>query len=234
MQLSKRDKSVLCVLALALAAAAQGTRQELQQRLATVKESVARNQASLLQYTWAEHTDIILRGELKKSTDDLCRHGTDGKVVKTPAGTKVSRSELRWLKKTIVQQKASEPRDYTERAVALIHTYMPPSPDSMEAGFQAGNASLRQAGPWKIQLQFKDYAKPGDSLLFDFDTGTRALRHISVNSYLDDPKDDVVTLVVDLRTLPDGTNYVASTTLIAASKQLQVKTTKRNYQRMAP
>ena len=120
-----------------------------------------------------------------------------------------------------------------ERAAALIHRYMPPAPDSMQAAFQAGNVSLGQAGPGKIQLQFRDYAKPGDSLTFNFDTATKALQSISVNSYLDDPKDDVVTLAVVFQSLPDGTNYVASTTLNAAAKQVVVKTTNTNYQKLA-
>jgi hypothetical protein len=48
-------------------------KQELQQKLAAVKESVARNQAALLQYAWTAHTEINLKGEVKKTTDEMCR-----------------------------------------------------------------------------------------------------------------------------------------------------------------
>lgn len=224
---------VLCILIGAATASAQGVKQELQQKLATVKESVARNQASLRQYTWTEHTDISLKGEVKKSSDNLCRYGADGKVAKTPVGTPPPPKQMRGLKKKIVENKVEDLKDYMERAAALIHRYMPPSPDSMQAAFQAGNAGLGQAGPGKIQLQFKNYAKQGDSLTFNFDTATKALQTISVNSYLDDPKDDVVTLAVAFQSLPDGTNYVASTTLNAAAKQVVVKTSNGNYQKLA-
>lgn len=223
----------LCVLALTTTASAQGVKQELQQKLATVKESVVRNQASLRQYTWTEHTDISLKGEVKKSTDNICRYGADGKVAKTPVGTPAAPKEMRGMKKRIVEKKVGELQDYMERAAALIHRYMPPSHESMEAAFQAGNAALGQAGPGKIQLQFKNYAKPGDSLTFNFDAATKAIQNISVSSYLDDPKDDAVTLAVDFRNLPDGTNYVASTTLNAAAKEVVVKTTNGNYQKLA-
>ncbi len=84
-----------------------------------------------------------------------------------------------------------------------------------------------------IQLQFKNYAKPGDAVTFSFDTATKKLQTISVSTYLDDPKDDVVTLAVTFQSLPDGTNYVASTTLNAAAKQVVVKTTNTNYQKLA-
>lgn len=223
----------LCILVGASAASAQAVKQELQQKLAMVKESVARNQAALKQYTWTEHTDMSLKGEVKKSTDNICRYGSDGKVAKTAIGTPAPKKEMRGMKKKMAEKKVGELTDYMERAAALIHRYMPPAPESMQAAFQAGNTSLGQAGPGRIQLQFKDYAKPGDALTFSFDTASKTLQSISVNSYLDDPKDDVVTLAVVFQSLPDGTNYVASTTLNAAAKQVVVKTTNGNYQKLA-
>jgi len=225
--------SALCVLVGASSASAQAMKQEIQQKLTTVKESVAKNQAALHQYTWTEHTDISLKGEVKKTTDNLCRYGADGKVAKTLIGTPAPKKEMRGLKKKMVDKKVGELTDYMERAAALIHRYMPPSPDSMQAAFQAGNVSVGQAGPGKIQLQFRNYAKPGDALTFNFDNASKALESISVNSYLDDPKDDVVTLAVVFQSLPDRTNYVASTTLNAAAKQVVVKTSNTNYQKLA-
>ena len=223
MDLSKRVRCLLCVLAFAATASPQAVKHELQQKLATVKESVARNQAALRQYSWTEHTDISLKGETKASSNNLCRYGRDDQVAKTPAGT-----EKR------VDRKSGELQDYVERATALLGRYLPPSPNSMEAAFQAGNASLGPAGAGKIQLKFKDYAKPGDWLLFNFQTATKTLESIGVNTWLDDPKDDPATLAVDFLVLPDGTNYIACTTLTAASKQLQVKITNSNYRKIVP
>ena len=42
-----------------------------------------------------------------------------------------------------------------------------------------------------------------------------------------------MTLAVVFQSLPDGTNYVASTTLNAAAKQVVVKRTNTNYQKLA-
>ena len=77
--------AAFCVLSLVQKADAQGgASPELQQKLATVKESVARNQAALRQYTWTEQTNVSLKGEVKKSTEDICRYGPDGTLQKTP------------------------------------------------------------------------------------------------------------------------------------------------------
>jgi hypothetical protein len=233
MKLAIAGTSVLCALMAASAASAQSVKEQVQQKLATVKESVAKNQASLHHYSWTEHTDMSLKGEVKNSTDKLCKYGPDGQVAKTVLSTPAPEKKMRGLKKKVVEKKKGELQDYMERAAALIHRYMPPSPAAMQAAHQAGNVSLGQAGPGMIQLHFKNYAKPGDAVTFSFDTAAKKLQTISVNTYLDDPKDDVVTLAVTFQSLPDGTNYVASTTLNAAAKQVVVKTTNTNYQKLA-
>jgi hypothetical protein len=212
--------------------AAQGVKQELQQKLAMVKESVSRNQAALRQYTWTEHTDILLKGDVKSTKDNICRYGPDGKVQKTPIGTPPPKKEMRGLKKKIVENKVEDLKEYMERASSLIHHYMPPNPQQMQAVFQAGNAALGQAGPGRVELQFKDYLKPGDSLVFSFDAATKAITKIAVKSYLDEPG-DAVTLDVNFQNLPDGTNYTASTLLNATAKEVQVKVTNANYQKVA-
>jgi hypothetical protein len=43
---------------------------------------------------------------------------------------------------------------------------------------------------------------------------------------------DVVTLRVQMSSLPDGTNYAQQTVLDATAKQLVVTTTNSNYQKM--
>jgi len=133
----------------------------------------------------------------------------------------------------MAEKKVGELTDYMDRAAALIHRYMPPSPEKMQAALQSGTVSVGQAGPGKIQLQFRDYAKTGDALTFNFDSAKKALETITVNSYLDDPMKDVVTLAVMFESLPDGTNHVWSTLLNAAAKEVQVKTTNSNYQKLA-
>ncbi len=212
-------------------AGAQGMQEQLQQKLAAVKQSMAQNQASLRQYTWTAHTEISVKGEVKKVTNELCRYGPDGKVQKTPLDAPAPQKEMRRMKKRIVEKKVGEMKDYMDRAVALIHNYVPPTPERMQSAVQSGNVSISQGGgPGMAELQFKNYFKPGDMLSLGFDSGARALRTVNVDSYLDNPQ-DAVKLDVGFQTLPDGTNYVARTVLMAAAKQMQVTVQNSDYKK---
>ncbi len=214
-------------------AGGQEIQREIQQKLATVKGSVARNQAALRHYSWTEHTDILHKGEVKSAKDNLCRYGQDGKVQKAVIGTPPKQKEVHGIRKSIANNKKEELTDYMERAASLINHYVPPSLTAMQAAFEAGSVSVGQAGPGRVELQVRNYWKWGDSLVFSFDQPRKALTRISVSSYLDDPKDDVVTLEVSFATLPDGVNYVATTLLNADAKTVQVKVTNSNYQKLA-
>lgn len=55
----------------------------MQARVAELKESSAKNNASLVQYTWKEAVKIILNGEEKKTEHFQVRQGPDGKPIKT-------------------------------------------------------------------------------------------------------------------------------------------------------
>jgi hypothetical protein len=211
---------------------AQAMQQELQQKLAAAKESVARNKASLSQYTWTEQTQILYKGEVKKTQQYICRYGPDGKVQKTMLGQPAPEQHKRGLRGKIVEEKTDEMKDYMQRAVALIHNYVPPNPQQMQAAYQAGNVMVGGAGPGQVQLQFKNYVKQGDMMNFVLDQATKALTTVNVNSYLNDAK-DAVTLQVTFQMLPDGTNYSANTVLNAPAKNIQVNMTNSNYQKLA-
>ena len=58
--------------------------QAVQEKAAALKESVAKNQVALKQYSWNEATEVSLKGEVKKSEQTGCRYAPDGKVQKTP------------------------------------------------------------------------------------------------------------------------------------------------------
>ena len=222
----------LLIASLCSLAGAQNLQQQIQQKLATVKESAARNKAALRQYTWTEQDQILYKGEVKKTTQFICRYGPDGQVQKTQLGEPAPEKKKRGLRGKIVEEKTDEMKDYMQRAVSLIHRYVPPDPQGMQAAADAGNVMVGGAGPGQIQLQFKNYVKQGDSMSFQFDSATRSLTTVNVNSYLDDPNGPV-TLQVTFQMLPDGTNYSANTVLNAPAKNIQVNLTNSNYQKLA-
>jgi hypothetical protein len=209
----------------------QATGQQLQEALSTVKEAVAKNQAALRQYVWAEQTNVSFKGEVKKTTYYQCQYGPDGTVQKAPTGGSAPPPEKRGVRGRVVEKKTDELQTYMEQAGALVKQYVPPNPQQMEQAFQAGNGSLIPGGQGVIQLKFNNYVKPGDSMVFTFNTAAKALTQIDVNTYMNDQK-DAVTLVVNFQTLPGGPNYVAQTVLNAPAKSTQVQTTSTNFQRM--
>lgn len=205
--------------------------QALQDAFAMVKDHVAKNQAALRQYVWTEQTNVLLNGEVKKTTYYRCQYGPDGAVQKTVIDSSPPPAEKRGLRGRVVEKKKEELTDYMDLAVSLIKQYVPPNPTQMEAAFQGGSGSIGLAGPGTLQLQFKNYVKPGDSLVFTYDTAAKKLIRIVVNSYISDQK-DAVTLQVNFQTLPGGPNYVAQTVLNAPAKKVQVQTTNSGYERM--
>ena len=204
---------------------------ELHQKIAAVKQSVAENQQKLHQYQWTETTQLTLKGEPKPPKTSVCRYGPDGKVEKTPMGEPASPSSGRRLKQKVVEKKKEEMEGYMGQVKTLLAEYVPPDPQKMEQAFKAGNASLNpNPGAQTVALVFRNYAQPGDQMTLSFSTATRKVTSLNVNTYMDDPK-DVVTLGVQMGSLPDGTNYAQRTVLDATAKKLQVTTTNSNYER---
>jgi hypothetical protein len=202
----------------------------MKQRLMDLKQTVAANQAKLRGYQWTQTTQVTLKGETKKDSEDLCRYGPDGKVQKTPIGVSAPEKQLptRGLRGRIVQKKVGEMKDYTDRLKSLISHYAPPDPQMIQAAIQADKVSLNVAGG-VATITLTDYYKPGDKAAFALNTGTKKLQSYNVNTYLDDPKKDIVTLTNQFASLADGTNYVQQTVLNAEGKQLVVTTTNSGY-----
>ena len=182
---------------------------EIQKKVDQIKENVAKNKASLSHYTWTEQQQIFYKGDVKNTQQFLCRYGADGKVMKTALGTPPPEKKKRGLRGKIAEDKKDDLKDYMQRAVALVHNYVPPVPQEMQAAAKAGNVMVGGAGqPGVMQLLFSNYVKQGDSMSFQFEQASKKLLAIDIKSYLDEPK-NAVTLKVGYALLPDGTNYAA-------------------------
>jgi hypothetical protein len=208
-----------------------------QERAAAIKEQVAKNQASLKQYTWVETTEISLKGEVKKKEQKQCSYGADGKVQKTPipgaapapappaqqsGGRRGGRA-----KQAIVENKVEDLKDYMEKVAALVHEYVPPAPDKIQAAQSAGSVSALPSGG----IAIANYVKPDDLLSIGFDMAAKKITTYKVNSYVEKPKEDEVTLTVTFGRLADGTSYPQETVLKAAAKNVQVKVTNSGYKK---
>jgi hypothetical protein len=220
------------VASVAAAQATGGSGQDLQQKVAAVKQSVAENQQKLHQYQWTETSQLTLKGDAKPPKESLCQYGPDGQVQKTPIGAPAPPPSGGRIKQRVVEKKKEEMQDYMEQVKILLAEYTPPDPQKIEQALKTGNASLNpNPSAQTVGLVLKNYAQAGDQMTLSFDTATRKVSGLNVDTYLGDPK-NTVTLAVKMASLPDGTNHVQQTVLNATAKQLQVTTTNSNYQRL--
>jgi len=228
----KRVIAGIALAALAFVAGPPASAQDLQQKLAAAKESAARNQQALRSYSWLEKTEILLKGELKSTKVDMCSYGADGKVQKTPVVEPPPPEKKRGLRGKVVAKKTGEMKEEMESAVALVQQYVPPAPDMLQVVMNAGTASLSQAGPGFAALKFPGYAKKGDALTLSFESAVKTLHQIDVNTWLDEPENPV-NLKVTMQALPDGLSYPGNIVFALPKRQIEVRITKSNYQKVA-
>ena len=228
-QISKR-LTMLGAVMLAIAVPAISQSSELQQKVAAVKQAAAENQQKLHQYQWTETTQLTLKGDAKPPSQNLCQYGPDGKVQKTMIGPPPEPPSGGRVKQKVIAKKKAEIKDYMQDVKAVLGMYVPPDPQKMQSAFQAGKVSLNPV-PGAVNLIFNNYAQPGDKMTLTFDTATKKITGLKINTYMGQEK-DAVTLQVQMASLPDGTSYESKTVLNATAKQLVVTTTNSNYQKL--
>lgn len=234
------------IAVMAAAGAAQPPADGKAEKVAALKEALAANQTALKGYTWTETTEISLKGEVKKKEQKLCRYGADGKIQKTPLGDQAAskaqadsgggRGGRRGgrMKEHIVEKKVGEIKDYMGKVAALVGEYVPPDKDKIQAAKDAGHVSMKpDPSAGTALLSVTDYLKPGDSLAIGLNLAAKALSSYDVASYVEDPKDDQVTLTVAFDRLPDGVSYPKQTVLDVKAKQIKVVTTNSGYAKNA-
>ena len=216
----------------ALAAGAPVGAQDLQQKLAAAKQSAAQNQQALRSYACIEKVELSLKSEVKNTTANSCRYEPDGKVQKTAVVEPPPPEKKRGLRGKIVEKKTGEMKASSKR-----RRPRPPirsaRPEQDAGVMNAETASLAQAKPGVVVLKFPGYEKAGDSLSLTFDSTVKALRQIDVASYLDDSQSPV-TLRVALAGSAGRVNHPGSVVLRMPARNIEVRITNSNYQKLAP
>lgn len=230
MSIGRRVALVIVALFLASNGFAQGD--QLPERIAALKQSIAENRYQLMQYAWTETTQLTLKGDQKPATQERCRYGPDGKVQKTPVGIPPVAPGGGPLKKRMVEKKTAEMHDYISDAKSLLHMYLPPDDlEKLEQARASGNISVTQ-GDGMVNVVITNYIFPGDKMTLTFDPRAKKITNIGVDSYMDDPK-NAVTLQVRMASLADGTNYIQQMVLNCPAKKLVVTTTNSDYQKVS-
>lgn len=224
---------VICVALLAVGTLGLARQSpDLQQKAAAVKEAAARNQKALRAYSWIATTELSVKGEVKNTKIESCKYGPDGKVQKTELTEPPPQHKHRGLRGRIIAKKTGEMKEELEASAKLVQSYVPPSPDKLQAVIAAGNVTISPGGG-VASLRFADYEKAGDALTLNLDSQSKSLTEISVYTWLDQ-SDNKVALHVNFQSLPDGTNYAATTTMSIPNDNLEVRIENSNYQKVAP
>jgi len=231
MRLRYAAGALLCGLSSVHCLAAQGADPNLGREVAAVRDEVARSRAALRQYTWTEHTEVLVKGDVKSSSAVICRYDGSGQLTKTPVAEGKENTSTAVSNRPTVRKKAAM-QDYIDRAVSRIHTYVPPKPDQMEYLLKNGHASLGQSASGKSEVRFTHYFEEGDSVIATYDSVSKVLLRITIASTLGSPKDPI-TMDAVFETLPDGVNHLSSATLKASAKKVQVNTRNVMYQKVA-
>jgi len=131
------------------------------QMVATLKQNLQESQKRLRQYEWVETTVISLEGEEKARKQQRAYYGADGKLTKVPIGEPQPEAAKGGrggrggrVKEKIVENKKDEMQDYMERAVTLIHTYVPPSPTQIQTAKDAGKMRVSPPQQGKARIEF--------------------------------------------------------------------------------
>ncbi len=223
---------MLCGAAFQLAA--QNVDAKLMTEVNAVREQVARSLAQLNTYKWTEHTEIFVKGELKSKKDLECMYDGKGGVSKTPIVTGKKQKEeedANGLSKRPMVRKKADNEDYIERAISMIHSYVPPKPDHMNYMLTNNYAYLGQSAGGNAEIRFKKYLVDGDSLVYTYDANSKVLKQIGILSYLGTVKDKV-TMDATFEELPDGTSHLAKMVLKAPAKKLEIRTTNSDYRKL--
>ena len=143
---------------------ARSQSQEMQERIAEVKQAAAMNKQMLAQYTWMEQDIISLKGEEKKEEIYTVQLGPDGKPQKTPVDpSSVSDDERRrrGLRGRIIEKKTEEYKEYAESIKTLIQQYVPPDKDRLQQAYQQGNVMIgpQADAPGEYKLVLSNYVK---------------------------------------------------------------------------
>lgn len=202
------------------------------ERASQLKATLDASQAVLRQYEWIEATVVSIKGEEKSRKQERCYYGADGGLQKVAETSTPPPAKKRGLRGKIAANKQEEMTDYMKSALALVKSYVPPSPAKLQAAKDAGKVSIDMLEPGKrARLNFRDYEKPGDNLGVEVDLVSNRPLGLKVATYLDSAK-DAVTLDVRMGQLNDGTTYPSDVTLNAKAKKLTVTVKHSGYRKV--
>jgi hypothetical protein len=228
-------KKMNLFLVLALLAWTSGifAQADMKETVAMIKTNLVQSKEKVKQYSWIETMKVYIKGELKTTKQNQCYYSVDGKLTKVATGATDQAKPKGGLKGKIIANKKEEMADYVEKAVEKVKGYLPPDPEKIQQIYGAGKVSIQVLEPGKkFKLGFPEYLQPGDNLSISLDKANQKLMALDVSTYIDKPEDKVV-FNVTYKDLPDGTQYSATTSLVAEAENLKIVIENSGYKKGA-
>jgi hypothetical protein len=200
----------------------------MQEKLAQIRASIAKNNAQLAQYTWQMQQSIAVNGDVKDTSVYQVQivNGQQQKTMLSAPPTPSGREH------GIKHRMEDRFKDYAQSVGALAQSYAQIDPAKLKQLYASGNVALKSGGaPGYSSIVISNYNKQGDSITLLLADATKALVRVNVASYLNDPS-DVVTMQVTYAQLPDGTRYAQTTTVNGQSKGLVITQQNVDYQKV--
>lgn len=217
-------KKIKYIITLVLGMAVSGllAQADMQETVGMIKKNLVDSKAKLKTYEWIETTTTFLDGEQKSVKQNQCYYSVDGKLTKVATGATTQAKAPGGLRGKIAANKKEDMKEYVEKAVAKVDTYLPPDPGKIEKIYAGGKVSIQVLEPnKKFKLSFPDYNEAGDALSISVDKVASKLIALSVTTSVEEP-DQKVLFNVTMKDLPDGTQYAATTVLEATAKKLKI------------
>jgi len=204
---------------------------DIEGRVEAVRQSVIESKEKLKTYEWIENTVVSQKGDQKARFQNRVYYGADGAIQKVPITEEVKEGRKRGPGSRVAKKKKKDLTGYMQKAVDTVKMYVPPDPARMQAGWRAGKVSFNLVEPGKrVRLDFRDYHKSGDVLGIEVDLANNRILRLTVNSYIESPK-DAVALSAEFRTLTDGASYPAKVVLDAPAENVKVEVSNTGYRK---
>ena len=177
----------------------------------------AENVKLLRQYTWKQRTAVKFKGEEKFVRVKQVKLDPDGKKQETVLSEKTEKPPSGPIRRAIADHKRTEMKDYVDNHLyAFIESYLPLKPERLKAAL--ATAQLGAVGN-SMGLTMKDYQQQGDALTVSFDSATKRLLRLQLDTKLEN---DPVTVTVDMSTVANGPTYPAQTKIKVPAKDIEV------------
>lgn len=194
-----------------------------------IAANMAANTEKLKKYTFKQKVEVYLKGELKKTSVSQVHYDSSGQRVAVPLESSPAAAAAQPRRgpigRRIAEEKKDEMKDYIERLMGLMGQYLPPTEDRIQA--TVSRAQFSQPSPGEAQVKLPDYLKDNDSMTITLEAAEKRITQLEVKSSLDS---DPVSIVVIFSSLPDGTNYPATTTVKSEAKQIELRISTYDYQ----